>query len=163
MHYLSLAQASYSFKCFDTCTFMYATPTVRTEAICLVTQEQLLLTTMLLWINALYKLLLDSTHISAKTLPPIHDNDYNYYNSCITSLPNCMGSLLCHIMPLVTNNLRGGHTHMQTHTHAHTHTDVCTEINLRNQERQPVAVECLVLKQYYYIVFTVFDNCNCNW
>ena len=41
---LSIAQASSCFKCLDTCTFTYATPTFITEAFHLVTQVQLLLT-----------------------------------------------------------------------------------------------------------------------
>ena len=40
---LSIAQASSSFKHFDTHTFMYTTPTFITEALHLVTQVQLLL------------------------------------------------------------------------------------------------------------------------
>ena len=50
---LSIAQASSSFECFDTCTFMYATPTFITEAFHLVTQVQLLLMNVTT-INALY-------------------------------------------------------------------------------------------------------------
>ena len=42
------------------------------------------------------------------------------YNSCWTCLTNHIGSILCHIMPLV-NSLRGRHTH----------TDVCTGTILR--------------------------------
>ena len=38
-----------------------------------------------------------------------------------------MGSISCHIMPLVINSLRGRHTYTNTHT------DVCTETILRNQ------------------------------
>ena len=41
-----MAQASSSFKCLDTHTFKYATPTLITEALHLVTQAQLLLTTV---------------------------------------------------------------------------------------------------------------------
>ena len=51
--HLCIAQASSSFKCLDTCTFMYATPTFITEAFHLVTQVQLLLTNVTA-INALY-------------------------------------------------------------------------------------------------------------
>ena len=43
---LSIAQASSSFKLFDTRTFKYATPTFITEALSLVTQVQLFLTTV---------------------------------------------------------------------------------------------------------------------
>ena len=42
---LSIAQASFSFKCLNKRTFTYATPTFITEALCLVTRVQLLLTT----------------------------------------------------------------------------------------------------------------------
>ena len=38
-----------------------------------------------------------------------------------------MESISHHIMPLVINSFRGGHTHTNTHT------DVCTETILRNQ------------------------------
>ena len=41
-----MAQASSSFKHLDTHTFTYATPTSITEVLCLVTQVQLLLTTV---------------------------------------------------------------------------------------------------------------------
>ena len=41
-----------------------------------------------------------------------------------------MGSISCHIMPLVINSL-GADTH--THKHTHTHTDIHTETILRNQ------------------------------
>ena len=44
--HLSRAQASSSFKCFNMCTFTYATPTIKTEAPCIVTQVQLLLMTV---------------------------------------------------------------------------------------------------------------------
>ena len=43
---LSITQASSSFKRLDTCKFMYTTPTFITEAFCLVTLVQLLLTTV---------------------------------------------------------------------------------------------------------------------
>ena len=43
---LSINQASSSFKRLDTHTFMYATPTFITEALCLVTLVQLLLPTV---------------------------------------------------------------------------------------------------------------------
>ena len=43
---LSVAQASGSFKCLDTCTFMYTTPSFVTEALHLATQVQLLLMTV---------------------------------------------------------------------------------------------------------------------
>ena len=33
-----------------------------------------------------------------------------------------MGSISCHITPIVINTLMGGHTHKNTHTHIHTHT-----------------------------------------
>ena len=42
----SIVQASSSFKLFDTRTFTYATPTFITEALSLVTQVQVLLTTV---------------------------------------------------------------------------------------------------------------------
>ena len=45
------------------------------------------------------------------------------YNSCRTCLTNHMGFISHHIMPLVINSFRGGHTH----------TDVRTETILRNQ------------------------------
>ena len=41
--HLSIAQASSSFKRFDMRTFTYTTPTIITEALCLLTQVQLLL------------------------------------------------------------------------------------------------------------------------
>ena len=41
---LSIAQASSSFKLFDTRTFTYATPTFITEALSVVTQVQVFLT-----------------------------------------------------------------------------------------------------------------------
>ena len=41
--HLSIAQASSSFKCFDTHTFTYTTPAFKTEALRLLTQVQLLL------------------------------------------------------------------------------------------------------------------------
>ena len=41
---LSIVQASSSFKCLDTCTITYATPTYITEVLHLLTQVQLLLT-----------------------------------------------------------------------------------------------------------------------
>ena len=44
--HLSIAQNSFSIKHPDMCTFMYATPTFITEALCLVTQLQLLLMTV---------------------------------------------------------------------------------------------------------------------
>ena len=44
---LSVAHASSSFKLFDTHTFTYATPTFITEALSLVTQVQLFLTTVI--------------------------------------------------------------------------------------------------------------------
>ena len=37
-----------------------------------------------------------------------------------------MRSISGHIMPLVTNSLGRGHTHMNTHTHIHTHTHTNT-------------------------------------
>ena len=40
--YLSITQASSSFKCFDACTFMYAMLTFITEALLLVTRVKLL-------------------------------------------------------------------------------------------------------------------------
>ena len=40
-----------------------------------------------------------------------------------------MRSISCHIMPLVINNLGGGHTN----THKYTHTDIHTKTILRNQ------------------------------
>ena len=43
---LSVTQASSSFKRLNMRTFMYATPTFVTEALCLLTQVQLLLTTV---------------------------------------------------------------------------------------------------------------------
>ena len=43
---LFIAQASSSFKLFDTRTFTYATPTFITEALSLVTQVQVFLTTV---------------------------------------------------------------------------------------------------------------------
>ena len=43
---LSITQASSSFKCLDTCTFTYATPTFVTEVLCLFTLVQLLLMTV---------------------------------------------------------------------------------------------------------------------
>ena len=43
---LSIAQASYSFKRLDMWMFTYATPTIITEALRLVTSLQLLLTTV---------------------------------------------------------------------------------------------------------------------
>ena len=59
-------------------------------------------------------------------LTPINDYDmWLPYSSCRTCLTNCMGSISCHIMPLVISSLGG--------RHAHTHTDVCTETTLRNQ------------------------------
>ena len=44
--HLSIAQAGFSFKHLDTHTFMYVTPTFITDALCLVTQVQLLLMTV---------------------------------------------------------------------------------------------------------------------
>ena len=44
--HLSITQASSYFKCLDTCTFTYATPTFITEALRLVMLVQLLLTTV---------------------------------------------------------------------------------------------------------------------
>ena len=55
---------------------------------------------------------------------PINNNDYS---CCRTCLANRMGSISCHITPLVINSLGGGHTHTNTHT------DVRTETILRNQ------------------------------
>ena len=43
---LSIAQASFSFKCLNAHMFTYATPTFVTEGLCLVTHVQLLLTTI---------------------------------------------------------------------------------------------------------------------
>ena len=44
---LSITQASSSFKYLDTRTFTYATPTIITEELRLVTRVQLLLTTVI--------------------------------------------------------------------------------------------------------------------
>ena len=47
-----------------------------------------------------------------------------------------MGSISCHITPIVINSLGGGHTHTHkyththTHTHAHTHTNTYTEVRI---------------------------------
>ena len=41
-----------------------------------------------------------------------------------------MGSISCHIMPIVINSLGGGHTHTQTHI-----LTICTGSILRNQVR----------------------------
>ena len=65
---------------------------------------------------------------NAKAMP-INDNDYNCsYRACLT---NRMGSISRHIMPLVINSLRGGHTHTHTHKHTHTHTDDPHKINFK--------------------------------
>ena len=49
------------------------------------------------------------------------------YNSCRTCLTNRMESISCHIMPLVTKSLGGGHTH----TLANTHTDYLHRFNFK--------------------------------
>ena len=58
-----------------------------------------------------------TTHTNSKATP-INDNDYSChnYNSCRTYLTNNMGSISCHITPLVINSLGSGHTqaHIQT-------------------------------------------------
>ena len=46
-----------------------------------------------------------------------------------TSLSNHTQSISCHIIPLVTNALKGGHTDW----HRHTHTDVQTKVISRNK------------------------------
>ena len=46
LSHLSVAQASSSFNRLDTCTPTHDTPTLITEALCLVTQAQLLLMTV---------------------------------------------------------------------------------------------------------------------
>ena len=51
------------------------------------------------------------------------------YNSCRTCLINHIGSISCHIIPLLINSLRG----RDTHRHMHTHTDIHKEIILKNQ------------------------------
>ena len=60
-------------------------------------------------------------HFNSKATP-INNTNYSCHNykSCRTYLTNYIGSISFHIMLLVINSLRGGHTYMQTHTHAHT-------------------------------------------
>ena len=103
-------------------TFTYATPTLITEALHLVIQAQLLLTSELMP----YAALANSYGISVYDAyqfqgPPINNNDYSChtYNSCKTCLINHMRFTSCHIMPLAINTLGGRHTH--THTHKHTY------------------------------------------
>ena len=66
------------------------------------------------------------------------------YKSHTTYVTNHMRSISCHIMPLVINSLRGGHTHIHTHTLTHTHTHTNTHTHtpmildkaiIRNQAR----------------------------
>ena len=64
---------------------------------------------------------------------PINDNDYSCCNSYRTCLTNHMRSTSCHIMPLVINSLRHGHTHTQTHI-----STICAGSTLRNQVCVPV-------------------------
>ena len=46
-----------------------------------------------------------------------------------------MGSISCHITPLIINSLGAGtHTHTHTHTRAHTHTHTHTSIQYLQTE-----------------------------
>ena len=54
------------------------------------------------------------------------------YKSHRTYLPNHMGSISHHIMPLVINSLRVGHTHTCKHIHMHIRRHSQTEAILRN-------------------------------
>ena len=52
----------------------------------------------------------------------------------IADLANHIGSISCHITPLVINSLGGGHTH----THTNMHTDICRQSNSKKPGmRQP--------------------------
>ena len=44
-----------------------------------------------------------------------------------------MGSISHHIMPLVINSLKGGHTHTHRHTHTHTHTQTQMQTSVQKQ------------------------------
>ena len=83
--------------------------------------------------------LVSTTHTNSKAMP-INYNDYGCHNSCRTCLTNRMESISCHIMPLVINSLRRGHTdtlalsplslsHARTHTHTHTHTILTNQVH----------------------------------
>ena len=71
------------------------------------------------------------TRINAKAMP-INDNDYHCHITATNLFNKSYG---VHIMPLVINSLRGGHTlthsltHSHTHTHTHTHTRTHTHTN----------------------------------
>ena len=77
------------------------------------------------------------TYVPIPRATPFSNNDYicHVANSCRTYLTNCMGSISCHITPLIINSLGGGHTQTHTHTQTHAHTDVRTTTILRNQAR----------------------------
>ena len=89
------------------CTFTYTAPTFITEAHHLVTQVQLLLTTVTVNLYSTGLQFPQCVSILSPCLLP-----------CLT---NHMEFISCHIMPLVINSL-GAHTHTDTYTHTHTHT-----------------------------------------
>ena len=51
-----------------------------------------------------------------------------------------MEFISCHIIPLVTNSLKGGHTHhihTCTHTHTHTHTHMHSDFADKKHFKKP--------------------------
>ena len=118
--------------------FMYTTPTFITEELCLVTQVQLLLMTVIVnkrliqcWLTLVRLVTMTRSNFNAT---PTTDSNCSCHIKAVELFNQSYG---VHIMPLVINSLGGGYTHTHTHTHTHTntHTDVRTETTLRNQAR----------------------------
>ena len=90
-------------------------------------------------------------HINAKATP-INGNDYYCHLTAIELLTNRIGSISCHIMPLVINTLSGGHT--QTHTHILT---ISIGSTLRNpQVASAPGLKMLVVDVYQFARYVIF-------
>ena len=97
---------------------MPPSPTFITEALCLVTQVQLLLTTVTVneqliqhWLTPVR--LVTATHFNSNATPTT-DNDCSCCRTCLTNHMEFISRYY-----IVINSLRGGHTHKHTYRFPH--------------------------------------------